>query len=105
MGDLATWEMKRLGVLHHFFASFFTGNCSIHFAQLAKDKHRDWEMAESPAVGEDQVQDHQKNLKVPKTMGPGIIQPKVMRKLVKKVAKPLSIIFEKLWQSSEVLND
>ncbi|GAB0188257.1 mitochondrial enolase superfamily member 1 [Grus japonensis] len=104
MGDLVSWDMEKAEVLNDFFASIFTGKGSSHTTQVTEGKGRDWEN-ELPTVGEDQVRDHLRNLKVHKSLGPDEMHPWVLRELVDEVARPLTIISEKSWQSGEVPTD
>ena len=69
MGDLVTQGMEMAEVLNDGFASIFTCKSSSHTAQDTEGKGGDWENEELPTV-EDQVQDHLRNLKVHKSMGP-----------------------------------
>ncbi|KFZ50256.1 hypothetical protein N338_04232, partial [Podiceps cristatus] len=61
---------------------------------------------EPPTAGEDQVQEYLRHLEVHKSMGPDEVHPWVLRELrADEVAKTLSIVFERSWQSGEVPTD
>ncbi|KFQ13557.1 RNA-directed DNA polymerase from mobile element jockey, partial [Leptosomus discolor] len=65
----------------------------------------DWEKEDLPTVSEEQVRDCLKNLKVFKSMGPDEIHPRDLSQLADQVARPLSMLFEKSWQSGEMPTD
>ena len=104
-GDLVTRNKEKTEAAKGFFVSFFTDKCSSHTAHVAEGEGKDWENEKPPTVGEDQVQDHLRNLKVHRFMGPDEVRTQVLRELAGEVAKPLSTIFEKVWQYGEVPTD
>ncbi|PKU30798.1 hypothetical protein llap_18899 [Limosa lapponica baueri] len=67
-GYLVTQNTEKAELLNDFFASLFTGKGSNHTAQIVEGKSRGFENEKPPTVGEDQVQEHLRNLKVHKFM-------------------------------------
>ena len=68
-GDLVALDMEKSELLSDFSASVFTHECSSHTAQVTDGKGSNWENEEQPTVGEDQVGDHLRSLKVHKAVG------------------------------------
>ena len=83
-------DMKKSEVLSDICSSVFTSKGSSHTTQVAESKGKNWEK-------EDQVQDHLKNLKVHKSVGPDEIHTHVLRELADEVTMLLSIISERSW--------
>ncbi|KAK4831724.1 hypothetical protein QYF61_018776 [Mycteria americana] len=58
-----------------------------------------------PSVKEELVCALLQELDPYKSMGPGKIQPRVLRELADVIARPLSMIFEKLWRLRDIPED
>ena len=74
---MVKWEMFLSGKIGT--VEVFTSQGSSCMAQAAESKGKNWEKEDLPAVSEDHICDHLKNLQVHKCVGPNEIHPRHMR--------------------------
>ena len=76
---MVNWEIFLCGKIG--IVKVFSSQGSSCVAQATESKGKNWEKEDLPAVSEDQVCDHVKNLQVLKCMGPIEIHPWVLRQM------------------------
>jgi len=103
--NLISTEEEKVEVSNNIFASVFTGNLSLHPCPADGLQDGDQRGKAPPTVRKDQVGDCLRNLKVHKYMERDKMHPRVLRELADVITKPLSMIFVRSWQSSEVPDD
>ncbi|NXG02146.1 PO22 protein, partial [Sakesphorus luctuosus] len=105
-GNVVNQDKEKAEVLNICFTSVFTtktGSPQDNWPLELIDNDR--KVNNPPKFQENTVSGILKHLDPQKSMGPDGIHPRVMRELVKELAKPLSIIYQQSWLSGEVPDD
>jgi len=104
-GNLVSTDEEKVEALNKIFASVFTGNLSPRSSPVDGLQDGDQRGTAPPTVKEGQVRNPLRNMNIHKSMGPDEMHPRVLRELANAIAKILSVIFERSWESGEPPGD
>ncbi|KAK4824798.1 hypothetical protein QYF61_019466 [Mycteria americana] len=104
-GHLANRDEEKAGAFNAFFASVFNNTDRPWAAQSPEAEDHECGNSDFPFVDTEIVRDQLYQLNVHKAMGPDGIHPRVLKELADVMAGPLSIIYQRSWESGEVPAD
>ncbi|KAK4823990.1 hypothetical protein QYF61_009115 [Mycteria americana] len=101
-GHLTNRDEEKAGTFNAFFASVFNNTDRPWAAQSPEVDNQECGNSDLPFVDTEILSDQLHQLNIHKSTGPDGIQPRVLKELVDVTAGPLSIIYQRSWESGEV---
>lgn len=97
--------MEKAEVLNAFFAAVFASKTGLQEWESPQTRGKVWNKEDLSYMEETRLGSTSNKLDIHKSVGPDRLHTQVLRELVDTIASPLSVIFQKLWQLGEVLED
>ncbi|KAK4826952.1 hypothetical protein QYF61_012801 [Mycteria americana] len=104
-GHLTNRDEEKGEAFNAFFASVFNNTDRAWTAWSSELEDHDCRNSDFSFMDAETVRHQLYQLNIPKPMGPGGIHPRVLKELVDVTAGPLSIIYQRSWESGELLAD